>query len=289
MSFKPTGRQAAIPLPRLVGHRQATTFEVGHLRLIISTVPYKPRQSEASLAEALNDAVVNYLASFAIAHAGTPSEQARWTSDLRAAADNCLEMIRPGFARKHPPGRPAPAAYSALFHNGGPILITDAHLRWLGFDSELNALDKITDALWLLRTFADNAEQGWRTKTAAPAEMNRRKVRAWPLTWVSDLGRIYAETFGKLPSTTSSKAPFVRFSEAIRVRVIAAPETVTDNGTDPEAYRELGHFSSGSLISFAKRHRTLLRTRWALGLESIQDRFKFDIAPEMPPADVARD
>ena len=241
------------------------------------------------MAEALNDTLMNYLVNFSVAHPTAPAEQADWARRLRELADQCLDMIAPGFSPDLPPQRVAPAVGSALFHNGTPEGIARAHLRWLGFDSEWDAVDKASSSLWLLRTFALNSEQRWIELKVEAGDKNRKKVRPALLSWVADLGKLYAHVFGRLPSYSTSDgdklSPFVRFGEVVRMRVLDVQEGVTEGGTDAAAYNDLQFFDAQKFARFAKSHAAKIRPRWEAGLtdDVTPDSFRLGIASENGP------
>lgn len=281
---------ASIPRPSSALHQGTTAFSEQDGQRILQVVPFAARKDALWLAESLNDSLVNYVTAFAIYHPSSPSEQARWNGKLKALADDCLRAVAPHFVTEHPPGRPVVEVYHTLFHNGEPEDPIGPRLHWLrrrlGAEDSWQAMERITDALWLLRTFAAHAEAQWRERMAASDDRGRRKHRKWLLAWVSDMGRVYASVFGRLPSYSSPEGPFARFAEAARLHALAVREVVTDSNVEGRAYAELAQFNAGRMARFAKAHSTSLRSRWKQGLEKPQDpdRFKLNIRAENGPA-----
>ena len=283
----------SIPRPASTLHRGVSTFRPKDGAELLGIVPFAARKGGIWLAEALNDVLMNYLVTFARVHPTAPSGQAEWACKLRELSDECLDMIVPGFSPDFPPRRVAPGVYSALFHNGTPEGIAQAHLRWLGFEDEWDAVEKISSALWVLRTFARNSEERWTEQKAQ--SMSRKKVRPGLLAWVADLGRVYARAFGRMPSYSTSDGmavpAFVRFGDKVRRRVLESREVVTEGGTDLDAYAELEGFDAQKLARFAKSHAVKLRPHWKSGLGHIvaPDSFKLGIASENAPDDLPGD
>jgi len=292
MEDEPTRAKIRLPRPAGTLHRGVSAFRPSDGALLLAVVPLTPRKSAAWLAEAMNDALQNYLATFAVNHPSPSAEQEEWARKLRMLADECLDMIAPGFSPNYPPRQTASSVYSALFHNGPPQGIKEAHLRWLGFDNGGDALNKLPEMLWLLRSFAANAEKGWNGQKLDAGDMKRKEVRYALLCWVADLGRIYAHLYGRLPtySTYSSKdgvaqASFVMFADAARRRAIEANEHVSEGGTDYAAYLDLKGFDAPKCARFAKSHAAKLKPRWREGLqgEVVPDRIRLGIRSENAP------
>ena len=257
-----------VPLPRSVGHESATVFDAGSAVSVCATVPFPVRLTGGLLAESLNDSIIDFLASYAISNAGTPSAKRDWSRSMRSAADSCLEMLAPGFSKLHPPSGALLEVYPVLIHDDPPANIHPAQLKWLGYRDEWELLDKTAKALWLLRMYADNASDRW---GAEPTSIEKRRTaRSYFLTWLSGLGRCYVEAFQRMPSAASAEGPFCRFAEGIRHKALAVRQEVTNNGTDPQAYRELSQFGPGAMVSFAKRHASILRPRWEQALRLLQ-------------------
>lgn len=264
---QPGAGRASIPRPSSTVDRHSAPFNESEAVKILAITGKDSVKRAKWLAEVLNEAANDYLVSYAINHSSVPSKQVRWNADLRRAADACLKMIAPDFSQGIPPQHSVLDVYATLFHHGPPDAIKLEHLLAFGFRDEHEALAGITNAIWLLRTFAANAEQRWRKHTASSDERARKRVRKWLLTWVSALGRCYAQTFHQLPSPTPN-GPFVRFADAVRNRVLNARDGAKHTSQDAAAYAELSQFDDRRLAAFAKAHISTLRPRWKQGLES---------------------
>jgi hypothetical protein len=244
------------------------------------------KKSRAWIAEALNEATSSYFSAFALAQAGTPSEQVKWVRELRIAADTCLRMLAPSDPAELDlsTARPRVAdhrVHSALFHWGEPSVIEagPGHAAQFDYDPIRDALDQIPGKLWDLRRMAQHAEEQWR-EVMIPRN-KRRVANKAVLSWVSHLADIYWRIFGvAAPNLPKPGSPFGRFADAARRVAITA--SVTDHGTDDDARARLEKLEPKPLSSFMREHRPELAKRLASARKRryVPERIKLGIVSE---------
>ena len=212
------------------------------------------------IAEALNDTATGYFTAFALAQAGTPSEQLRWARELRAAADLCLRILVVGTQAAERPSEADHRVHSALFHWGEPTGIENVSgpASELGYDPARDALNSIPGKLWDLRRMAEHAEERWHSAQFGPKQ--RRKRDPAILYWISRLADIYERSFGKqFANLPQPKGPFARFADA--ARLVAMETGATTQGTDEAARARLAKLTPPRMSSFVREHRQELGNR----------------------------
>ena len=176
------------PLQHVVHPSGTRAFTPEHVSRIVAETRLSAVKPAKWIAEALNDTTTGYFSAFALAQAGTPSEQLRWARELRLAADLCLGMLAPE-AQGERPGCTDHRVHSALFHLGEPTGIENVPgpaSEW-GYGPARDALDAIPGKLWDLRRMAEHAEEQWRSALLGPKQRRKRDRRLFIgfLVWLT--------------------------------------------------------------------------------------------------------
>jgi hypothetical protein len=247
------------PLQHVVHPRGTRAFTPEHVSRIVAETRLSAVKSAKWIADALNDTATGYFSAFALAQAGTPSEQLRWARELRLAADLCLGMIAVE-AQAERPREADHRVHSALFHWGEPTGIENVPgpaSEW-GYDPASDALNSIPGKLWDLRRMAEHAEERWRSAQLGPKQ--RRKRDPAIFYWISRLADIYERSFGKqFANLPQPEGPFARFADA--TRLVAMETGATTQGTDGAARARLARFTRTRMSSFVRAHRQELGKR----------------------------
>jgi hypothetical protein len=247
------------PLQHVVYPRGTRAFTPEHVSRIVAETRLSAVKPAKWIAEALNDTATGYFTAFALAQAGTPSEQLRWARELRLATDHCLGMLA-AEAQAERPREADHRVHSALFHCGEPTDIESVPgpASELGYYPAIDALNSIPGKLWDLRRMAEHAEERWRSAQLGPKE--RRKRDPAIFYWISRLADIYERSFDeKFPNLPQPACPFARFADA--ARSVAMETGGTTQGTDGAARARLAKLTRSRMSSFVREHRQELGKR----------------------------